>query len=73
MPIELPVRDPCPFCRNLAGEVSEDEDDAKRAVYIQRDELAAAFVNPFQSMRGACLVIPTRHAPTILDLSESEA
>ena len=73
MAFELPEREPCPFCENLEGRVSTDSDTIKRWAYVERDELAAAFVNPFQMRHGAVLVVPTRHAPTILDLSEPEA
>ena len=37
-----------------------------------RDE-TFAFVNPRQLQEGAALVIPTRHAPTLFDLTEAEA
>ena len=30
-------------------------------------------MNPFQSREGATLVVPTRHAPSVLDLTEAEA
>ena len=73
MSLELPVRELGPFCRNLEGRVAEDNDRIKEAAFIQRDELAAAFVNPFQSRHGAVLVVPTRHAPTILDLNDTGA
>ena len=73
MPIELPERDPCPFCENLAGTVTEDRERTKQACFVERLDLAAAFVNPYQSRHGAVLVIPNRHAPTVLDLTEAEA
>ena len=73
MPIELPMRDPCPFCRNLQGEVLVDEDRTKRFAYVDRNADAAAVVNPYQVSCGAILVMPSRHAPTILDLTEEEA
>ena len=73
MPIVIPERDPCPFCENLSGTVETDSDLTKRCAFIERQELAAAFVNPFQSREGATLVVPTRHASTVLDLTELEA
>ena len=73
MPLELPEREPCPFCENLEGRVGADADTIKKAAFIERQDLAAAFVNPFPARHGAVLVVPTRHAPTILDLSELEA
>ena len=73
MPIELPKREPCPFCENLEDRVTADSDTIKRWAIIERQDLAAAFVNPFQSRHAAVLVVPTRHAPTVLDLGEPEA
>ena len=73
MPLEIPERDPCPFCENLAGAVDADSGRAKRCAFIERQDMAAAFVNPFQGREGATLVGPTRHAPTVLDLTEPEA
>ena len=73
MPIELPVREPCPFCRNLRGEVLSDEPRTKRLSYVDRDANVAAVVNPYQVSHGAVLVMPSRHAPTVLDLTEGEA
>ena len=73
MPIELPQRDPCPFCENLAGRVAADSDTIKKWAFVERQDLAAAFVNPFQISHGAVLVVPTRHVPTILNLTEADA
>jgi hypothetical protein len=47
MPLELPEREPCPFCKNLRGRVTSDSDGIKKWAYIERQDLAAAFVNPF--------------------------
>ena len=71
MPIELPEREPCPFCENLEGRVTADT-DIKQWAFIERLDAVAAFVNPFQMRRGAVLVVTTRHAGTILDLTEPE-
>jgi histidine triad (HIT) family protein len=65
MPIELPPVDPCPFCERIVGR----RDDW--AVIEARDD-AICFVNPRQFEVGQALVIPRRHAPTLLDLSEQE-
>ena len=73
MSIEIPVRDPCPFCRNLRGDVDDDEERTKRFAYVERLPDVAAIVNPYQVSRGAILVMPSRHAPTVLDLTEDEA
>ena len=71
--MQLPEREPCPFCENLEGRVADDSATIKRWAFIERQYLVAAFVNPFQSRHGASLVVPTRHSPTILDLTEGEA
>ena len=73
MPIEIPVRDPCPYCRNLQGETEVDEERTKRFAYVERLPQAVAIVNPYQVSPGALLVMTTRHAPTVLDLDEDEA
>ena len=73
MPIEIPERDSCPFCRNLRGEVEVDEERTKRFAYVERLEQAVAIVNPYQVSPGALLLMTTRHAPTVLDLEEDEA
>ena len=73
MPLVIPERDPCPFCQNLKGAVDADSSDVKRCAFVERQDLAAAFVNPYQSREGATLVVPTRHAPSLLDLTDPEA
>lgn len=73
MPIEIPERDSCPYCRNLRGEIEEDEERTKRFAYVERLSHAVAIVNPYQVNPGALLVMTTRHAPTVLDLEEGEA
>ena len=73
MSLVIPERDPCPFRENLEGAVDVDSSRVKRCAFVERQDLAAAFVNPFQSREGASLVVPTRHAPTVLDLTELEA
>ncbi len=73
MPIEIPVREPCPYCRNLYGGIEVDEQRTKRFAYVERLDQAVAIVNPYQTSPGALLVMTTRHAPTVLDLDEEEA
>ncbi len=73
MPIEIPVRETCPYCRNLRGEIEADEERTKRFAYVERVEQAVAIVNPYQVSPGALLVMTKRHAPTVLDLEEDEA
>jgi histidine triad (HIT) family protein len=65
MPIVLPDVD-CVFCERIAGE----RDDW---AVIEETAATISFVNPAQFEVGQSLVIPRRHAPTILDLSADEA
>ena len=65
MPIEIPRPQRCAFCRYIEGE-------GQAAVVEQLDD-TLAFLNPRQYGIGALLVIPKRHAPTVLDLEPSEA
>jgi histidine triad (HIT) family protein len=65
MPIDVPQRDRCAFCNNLAGE--------NRFAVVEELEQTIAFLPPRQSGQGHVLVIPRRHAPTLIDLTSSEA
>ena len=64
MPFELPRNERCPFCRNIAGEIE--------SAVIVDDGATFAFVNPRMFGLGHVLIIPKRHAPTVLDLSATE-
>jgi histidine triad (HIT) family protein len=66
VPIELPPAAACRFCERIAG----TRDDW---AVISEDDLSLSFVNPAQFEAGQSLVIPRRHAPTILDLRDDEA
>ena len=65
MPFELP-QGPCIFCERISGE----RDDW---AVIDEDELTISWINPAQFEEGQALVIPRRHAPTLLDLTDEEA
>ena len=65
MPIEIPQRDRCAFCRYLEGQ--------SQAAVVEELDDTLAFLNPRQYGIGAMLVIPKRHAPTVLDLAPDEA
>ncbi|MEX2158897.1 MAG: HIT domain-containing protein [Dehalococcoidia bacterium] len=65
MPIEL-TQGPCIFCARIAGE----RDDW---AVIAEDDVTVSFINPAQFEVGQALVIPRRHAATILDLTDAEA
>ena len=66
MPFDLP-QGPCIFCERIAGQRPE------RWGVIDRDELTISVINPRQYEEGQAMVLPVRHAPTLLDLTEPEA
>ncbi|MCW2599574.1 MAG: hypothetical protein JWM02_1403 [Frankiales bacterium] len=63
--IELPHDGACAFCAYLSGD--------RPYTVLARDALAAVLVTRAQRGFSHLLVIPVRHAPTILDLNDSEA
>ena len=65
-PFELPTWDPCPFCKLAAGRIETRH-------IINVTEKTLTIVNPRQFEVGQLLIIPRRHAPTILDLTDDEA
>ena len=64
MPLELPADDPCWFCRYLAGTAPY--------TILERDDVTATLVTFEQRGQGHVLVIPIRHATTIVDLTPHE-
>jgi histidine triad (HIT) family protein len=60
MTIVGPGEGPCPFCAYLSG--------AAECAFITRTADVASFVNVRQYERGALLVVPVRHLPTVFDL-----
>jgi histidine triad (HIT) family protein len=66
VPFELP-QGPCIFCERIACIHPE------RWAVIDEDELTVAVINPRQFEEGQAMVIPLRHAPTLLDLTPGEA
>ena len=63
---EMPIRNPCPFCELAAGR-------GETRHIIDATETTLTFINQRQFEIGQLLVIPRRHAPTILDLTDDEA
>lgn len=63
--IELPDDGPCAFCAYLAG--------TRPYTVLDRGGLAAVLVTREQRGLSHMLVVPVRHAPTILDLTDLEA
>jgi histidine triad (HIT) family protein len=65
MPFEVPHHDRCPFCRHVEG--------GNQFAVVEELPETLAFLPPRQNGLGHVLVIPKRHAPTILDLDPKEA
>ena len=65
MPIEAPSHERCPFCSNIAG--------LNQCAVVEDLPDTFAFVNPRMFDLGHVLVVPKRHAPTMLDLHNDEA
>ena len=65
-PFRLPTRVPCPFCELAAGH-------RETGHIVDATATTLTFINPRQFEVGQLLVIPRRHAPTILDLTDAEA
>ena len=66
MSFQLPVMDPCYFCEIIKGE-------AEQWNIIAQNELTVTMLNGRQFEVGQCLILPLRHAPTLLDISEQES
>ena len=65
MPLTLPKMEPCYFCECvIAGAAGWN--------FIARDEQVLILLNGRQYETGQCIVLPVRHAPTLLDLSDAE-
>jgi len=65
MPIDVPQQERCPFCRFIARE--------SQSVIVEELDDTLAFLPPRQHGTGHVLVIPKRHASTLLDLDGNEA
>lgn len=63
--LELPDEGPCAFCAYLRGE--------RPYTILSRSELVATLVTREQRGVAHVLVVPIRHAATILDLTDREA
>ena len=66
MPIHLPEMARCYFCEIIGGA-------ADRWNAIEQDDLTLTLLNGRQFEVGQCIVVPIRHAPTLLDLRADEA
>jgi diadenosine tetraphosphate (Ap4A) HIT family hydrolase len=65
MPIRLPEMEPCYFCQIIAGH-------SDRWNVVETTEVTVTLLNGRQFEVGQCMVVPTRHAPTLLDLTAVE-
>lgn len=63
--IELPNDGPCAFCAYLNGE--------RPYTIFNRTKLVASLVTREQRGAAHVLVVPIRHAPTILDITDEES
>ena len=61
----MPVSDPCYFCQIVEGK-------ADRWNVIEQTDLTMTLLNGRQFETGQCVVLPVRHAPTLLDLVAEE-
>jgi histidine triad (HIT) family protein len=64
MCLQIPRNEPCPFCEMLEGRREEP--------FVTRGPRVSTFVNLKQFERGALLVIPNRHVPTLLEARVDE-
>jgi len=71
MAIQIPVREPCPYCENLAGRYSAT---AGEPPVVFEDDDTLSYLSPASlgGMPGHVLVIPKRHVETIFDLTREE-
>jgi histidine triad (HIT) family protein len=65
MPIRLPDMDPCYFCDIIGG-------STERWNVVEETALTLTMLNGRQFEVGQCIVVPVRHAPTLLDLRVEE-
>ena len=65
MPIRLPEMEPCYFCHIING-------GADRWNVVEETALTMTVLNGRQFEVGQCLVLPLRHAPTLMDLDAGE-
>jgi diadenosine tetraphosphate (Ap4A) HIT family hydrolase len=65
MPLRLPEMDPCYFCQIINGR-------GNRWSVVEETDLTITVLNGRQFEVGQCMVLPRRHAPTLLDLDAGE-
>lgn len=65
MTFPLPEMDPCYFCEIIEG-------SSDRWNVVEERDLTITILNGRQFEVGQCVVLPVRHAPTLLDLTNAE-
>ncbi len=65
MNFPLPKMNPCYFCEIIQGKT-------KQWNVIEHNSLTLTMLNGRQFEQGQCIVLPVRHAPTLLDLTQKE-
>jgi len=65
MSFPLPEMYPCYFCEIIEGKTEQWN-------VIEHNDLTVTMLNGRQFEVGQCLVLPVRHAPTLLDLTQEE-
>ncbi len=69
----VPSHQVCPFCENVAGrEVTSRDGSIVPCAVVEQLERTFAFLSPRQIGKPHILVIPARHAATIVDLTSEE-
>ena len=63
-PFEIPECSPCPFCEIAEGRLA--------GAVVELTDQTLTILNKRQIETGQVLVMPRRHVPTLLDLSEKE-
>jgi diadenosine tetraphosphate (Ap4A) HIT family hydrolase len=66
MTLPLPKGDPCYFCEIIRG-------NTDRWNVIEQTDFTMTVLNGRQYEVGQCIVVPIRHAPTLLELDHDEA
>lgn len=65
MTLELPQMEPCIFCEGMAGRLED-------WLVLEETGLTLSVLTATQFEVGQSLVVPRRHAPTLLDLTDAE-
>ncbi len=65
MSFQLPLMDPCYFCAIIEGATEQWN-------VVEKNSLTITMLNGRQFEVGQCVILPVRHAPTLLDLTEHE-